>query len=93
VPVKSELIQGTAIRKVEPRYPPIPQRLGLSGSVVVEVIIGEQGDVVSARALSGHPLFGEAAVGAARGWKWNPTILNGVAVRVIGTITFNFHLQ
>jgi protein TonB len=62
------------------------------GSVVVEVLIDERGNVVSARALSGHALLREAAVSAARGWRWRPTTLNGVPVQVIGTITFNFIL-
>ncbi|HEU4389486.1 MAG TPA: energy transducer TonB, partial [Blastocatellia bacterium] len=53
--IRSVIIQGNAIRKVEPQYPAIARQLHISGSVVVEVVIGEQGEVVSARALSGHP--------------------------------------
>jgi len=48
--------------------------------------------VISARAISGHPLLKDAAVNAARGWKFSPTMLTGVPVKVIGTITFNFNL-
>jgi outer membrane biosynthesis protein TonB len=42
--------------------------------------------------VSGHPLLKEAAVAAARGWKFSPTLLTGTPVKVIGTITFNFNL-
>jgi protein TonB len=91
--IKSVIIQGTAIRKVEPQYPRLAVNIGASGAVLVEVIIGEQGNVISARALSGHPILKNCAVEAARGWKWNPTFLNGVPVQVIGTITFNFNLN
>ena len=91
--IRSIIIQGNATRKVEPQYPTIARSLHIGGSVIVEVVIGEQGDVISARALSGHPVLKQCAVEAARGWKWNPTRLNGVAVQVIGTITFNFNLN
>jgi protein TonB len=60
--------------------------------VVVEVTVDEAGSVIAARAISGHPLLKDAAVAAARGWKFSPTMLTGVAVKVIGTITFNFNL-
>jgi protein TonB len=64
----------------------------VSGTVVVEVLVDEEGNVSSARAVSGHPLLKDAAVEAAREWKFSPTSLDGKAVRVVGTITFNFAL-
>ena len=86
----STVLQGTAIRRVEPVYPRMASNIGVSGAVVVEVVVDEAGNVIAARALSGHPLLRPAAVNAARGWRWNPTLLNGVPVQVVGTITFNF---
>ncbi|MCI0485653.1 MAG: energy transducer TonB [Blastocatellia bacterium] len=88
----SIILQGSAIRRVEPQYPPIAIKIGAKGPVVVEVMIDERGNCVSARALSGHPLLRKVSEGAALDWKWKPTILNGVPVKVIGTITFNFQL-
>ena len=64
----------------------------ISGSVVVEVTVDEEGRVIAARAISGHPLLKDAAVSAARRWTFASTKLEGIAVKVIGTITFNFHL-
>jgi protein TonB len=64
----------------------------VSGAVVVEVTISEAGQVISARPLSGHPLLKDAAVNAAQRWRFKPTLLSGVPVKVIGTITFNFNL-
>jgi TonB family protein len=61
--------------------------------VVVEVTVDEEGKVISARAISGHPLLKDAAVEAARGWTFTPTKLQGDPVKVIGTITFNFILD
>lgn len=89
-PVRSVILQGTAINRVYPTYPPLARTVNVSGAVVVEVTIDEQGNVASARVLSGHPLLRDVCLNAARGWKWRPTMLNGTAVKVIGTITFNF---
>ena len=86
------VLQGSATRKVEPTYPPLAKAARVNGQVVVEVTVDEQGNVISARALNGHPLLKDAAVNAAKGWKFSPTMLTGVPVKVIGTITFNFNL-
>lgn len=84
------VLQGSAIRRVEPAYPPLAKAARISGSVVVEVTVDEEGSVIGARTLSGHPLLKEAAVTAARGWKFKQTTLDGRPVKVLGTITFNF---
>ena len=52
------VLQGSASKRVEPKYPPLAAAAKVSGSVVVEVMIHEEGKVFSARALSGHPLLG-----------------------------------
>jgi hypothetical protein len=53
----------------------------------------EQGDVTSARAISGHPLLKDPAIAAALRWKFAPTQLGGQPVKVVGTLTFNFDLD
>jgi len=85
------VLQGSATKRVEPAYPPLAKAARISGSVVVEVTVDEEGNVISARVISGHPLLKDAAVTAARGWTFTPTKLQGDPVKVIGTITFNFH--
>jgi TonB family protein len=86
------VLQASAVRRVEPVYPPLAKAAQVSGSVVVEVTVDETGAVSEARALSGHPLLKDPAVAAARGWAFTPTKLEGNPVKVIGTITFNFEL-
>ena len=86
------VLQGEAIRKCVPIYPPLALAARVSGAVVVELTVNEEGNVRSARAVSGPPLLRDSAVNAARGWKATPTKLSGVPVKVIGTITFNFVL-
>ncbi|HJQ24981.1 MAG TPA: TonB family protein [Blastocatellia bacterium] len=86
------VLQGSATRRVEPAYPPLAKTARISGAVVVEVTVDETGKVISARAISGHPLLKDSATNAARGWEFTPTMLQGTPVKVIGTITFNFAL-
>ena len=86
------VMQGTAIRRANPVYPPLARAARVSGAVVVEVVVDRAGNVTSARALSGHALLREAAIAAAMQWRWNPTLLSNVPVQVVGTITFNFTL-
>jgi protein TonB len=54
------------------------------------VTIDESGNVISASAVSGHPLLRAAAVAAARSSKFSPTMLSGQAVKVTGVIVYNF---
>jgi len=81
---------ASATSRVEPEYPPLAKAAHVTGAVVVEVTIDESGTVISAKAISGHPLLKDAAANAALQWKFAPTVLSGVPVKVIGTITFNF---
>lgn len=91
--VSSKVLQGKAIEKVVPVYPPLPRQIRMPGEVSVEVIISPEGRVESVRVVSGHPMFVQAAIDAARRWRFEPTILNGVPVRVTGVITFVFKLN
>jgi len=56
-------------------------------------MISEEGRVISAEVVSGHPLLREAALQAAKQWTFKPTELSGVPVKVQGILTFNFALQ
>ncbi|MFL6216349.1 MAG: TonB family protein [Blastocatellia bacterium] len=86
------VLQTSATHRVEPVYPPLAKAARVSGAVVVEVTVDEEGNVIAARAVSGHPLLKDTSVNAARGWKFTPTQLSGQPVKVIGIITFNFSL-
>jgi protein TonB len=61
--------------------------------VVVQVVVDEEGNVISASAASGHPLLQPAAIAAARQAKFAPYKLNGQPVKVTGTLTYNFVLE
>lgn len=85
-------LSGKAIKSVPPTYPAIAKAAGAQGPVTVQIVVNEAGDVESAKANSGHPLLQQAAVDAARQWKFSPTQLSGSAVKVSGTIAFAFTL-
>lgn len=86
-------LQANAIRKVQPPYPGIAKAAGAEGAVQVTITVNENGEVTSAQAVNGHPLLREAAVEAGKQWKFQQTELNGKAVPVQGTLTFNFSLE
>ena len=78
---------------VKPVYPAIAQNAGVTGAVIIEATIGPDGKVIDAKVLRSIPLLDQAALDAVRQWEYRPTILNGVAVPVIMTVTINFKRQ
>jgi TonB family protein len=88
--VSSRVLQDNAIRRTQPTYPPTAQQERISGAVEVEVLTDESGNVISAKTRSGHPLLRQAALEAARKWKFRPTLVNGQPVRVTGVLVFDF---
>src|SRR5215475_11678203 len=81
-----------AIKKIQPPYPAIAKAANASGAVLVEILVGETGEVLEAHAVGGHPLLHDAAVQAARGWMFKPAEVSGRAVKSRGILTFDFGL-
>ena len=92
-PISGGVLNGKAISLPKPAYPAIARQAHASGTVVVQVTIDENGGVISAHAVSGHPLLQGVAVAAARGARFSPTKLSGQPVKVTGVITYNFVAQ
>jgi TonB family protein len=88
--ISGGVLNGKATSLPKPPYPPAARAVRASGTVAVQVLVDEYGSVVSASAVSGHPLLRAAAVSAARGARFAPTMLSGQAVKVSGVITYNF---
>ncbi len=88
--ISGGVLNGKATSLPKPAYPPAARAVRASGAVAVQVLIDENGRVVSASATSGHPLLRNAAVSAARGARFSPTMLSGQPVKVTGIITYNF---
>jgi periplasmic protein TonB len=77
---------------IQPEYPLLAMQARVSGVVVVDAVIDEHGNVVGARAVSGHPFLVAAALKAVLQWKYEPTLLNGAPVAVEMEVTVHFNL-
>jgi protein TonB len=88
----TELINSRALLLPKPPYPALAKQMRLQGTVVIQVLIDENGKVLSARPVSGHPMLIPEAQRAAMQAKFSPTTLNGVAVKVSGMISYNFQM-
>ena len=88
--VSGGVLNGKAISKPQPAYPPIAKAARASGTVTVQVLVDEDGNVISAKAVSGHPLLQQAAVAAAYQAKFSPAVVSGRKVKVSGILTYNF---
>ncbi len=84
------VLNGKAISLAKPEFPAAAKAVRASGAVNVRVTIDEEGNVVSAAAISGHPLLRQASEQAARASRFSPTTLSGQAVKVTGVIVYNF---
>jgi periplasmic protein TonB len=91
--VSQGVVNGKAVNLVKPPYPPAAKAVRASGAVNVQVTIDENGNVISASAVSGHALLKAAAEQAARASKFSPTMLSGQKVKVTGVIVYNFTAQ
>jgi TonB family protein len=88
--ISGGVLNGKATFLPKPPYPPAAKAVRAAGSVSVQVLIDENGSVVSASAVSGHPLLRAAATQAARQAKFAPTLLSGRKVKVSGVLTYYF---
>jgi TonB family protein len=89
-PISGGVLNGKAVKLVQPSYPAIARAAHASGAVNVQIIIDESGSVTSAHAVSGHPLLRASAEAAAREARFLPTKLSGQPVKVTGIIVYNF---
>ncbi len=89
-PVNSGVLNGRAINLATPNYPFSARQVGASGRVEVMVLVDENGNVVSARAVSGHPLLRPAAEAAALQSRIMPARMDNHNVRSSGTLLYNF---
>jgi len=88
--IEGGVLNGKALALPQPAYPPLARAAHISGTVSVQVLIDEQGNVTSAHAVDGHPLLQSVCVAAARQARFSPTLLEGEPVKVTGVIRYNF---
>lgn len=88
--VSGGVISGKALNLEKPVYPQTAKAAAAKGAVNVQILIDENGNVIFAKAISGHPLLRPGAEAAARASKFTPTIIAGNPVKVTGVIVYNF---
>ncbi len=85
-----KLLLGTPLSLPKPVYPDAARQSRLTGAVAVEVVVDGKGNVIAARAVSGHAQLRSAAVEAARQAVFSPTLVAGQPTNVVGIINYSF---
>lgn len=81
------------VRDHAPAYPEVAKQARVEGVVILEAVISPEGRVTEVKVLRGSPLLDDAAVTAVKSWAYTPTLLNGVPVPVVMTVTVSFKLS
>ena len=91
-PVAVGSLASKAKQKYSPTYPSIAKAARVSGVVTVYLLVNENGVVESVQRADGPVQLQQAAMDAARRWRFNQTLVNGQPARVVGYLSFNFAL-
>ena len=92
VVVSSSALRQAATFHQEPEYPAAARQFRLSGEVVVELTVGEDGKVENVEVTKGRPILNDAVVRAVRKWAFSPFVMEGHPRKVKSTLSFNFQL-
>jgi TonB family protein len=94
VRVGGNIREPVKVKDVRPVYPENAKANRLQALIVLECTIGTDGSVVEARPLRGeHQILIDAAIETVKQWRYTPTLVNGVAIPVIMTVTVNYKLS
>ena len=80
-------------KRVEPVYPELAKKANLEGTVVVKVLLNTKGEVEATEVLKSHELFDNAALTAAKQFRFTPARQRDRLVRVWVSIPFKFRLK
>lgn len=88
-----DIKEPVKVHHVPPVYPRIALESKIEGVVILEAVIDADGSVRDVRVLRSAPLLDQAAIDAVRKWRFTLTLLNGVPVPIIMTVTVRFSLK
>jgi len=88
-----QIKEPVRIHDAAPFYPVLALKAKVSGSVTIEATIDTDGRVIDAKVTRSVPLLDQAALDAVRQWRYRPTLLNGVPVSILMTVTVTFALR
>jgi TonB family protein len=80
------------LNKVQPEYPSVAKQLKIQGTVELEAVVSEPGEVTKIDIVSGKPMLTGPAANAVKRWKFNPFTEDGKAIRVLALVTLDFRL-
>jgi len=89
----ANIVPARLIRKVKPIYPPAALEAQIQGSVVLQVLVGQDGAVRDARFLSGPPVLIPAAIDAVKHWQYQPSSVNGQPIEWETQVALKFELR
>jgi TonB family protein len=92
LPVSQGVTGGRITHKVDPIYPTEARRQKVEGAVMLDILVGEDGNVHEVHVTSGPPLLAKAATEAVKRWRYQPFQLNGRPVSIHNQITIQFKL-
>jgi TonB family protein len=92
VRVSQGVMAGLLASKVAPDYPVDAKQARIQGTVVMRVIVDNEGNVANIQLISGHPLLAPAAIDAVKQWKYRPYLLDGMPVEIETQVAVNFTL-
>jgi TonB family protein len=84
-PSQNEAAGRKVKSRVQPVYPDLARKMNIAGTVKVEVVVAPNGSVKDAKVVGGHPVLANAALDAARKWRFEPA-----AAESSGVIDFRF---
>ena len=83
-----------AVRRSAPKYPGSARARGITGKVVLRILIDKQGRVSKVKVIDSSPkgVFEQSAIEAIKNWQYNPAIYQGQRVKIWANQTINFNL-
>lgn len=91
VRIQDDEAKKAALQKVQPTYPAIARQLNLAGRVVVDLTVNSDGSVEKVDVVNGNPILANAAVPAAKRWKFTPFQVDGKPTEAVVRIAFDFN--
>jgi TonB family protein len=78
---------------VTPAYPTLARQMRVQGSVVLQAVIGRDGQIQGLQVVSGPPILAGAAREAVKQWHFKPHLLGAEPVETQAKITVNFTIS
>ena len=91
--VSASVMAGNLLSKAVPIYPPAAKKAKIQGAVVLEAVIGKDGNVKNLRVVSGPQELQQSAIDAVRQWVYRPYLLNGDPIEVVTNIHVVYSLK